>query len=114
MILSVWLVLVGISLVLITLGLVKPSHSEQAIIGFFFLFLLSFPIATGNLEYETGANVSTTYSYTGDTVDGTTQNIDYQYADFENHSIGYWLGIGSAVGMIGVIVSLRRSYKDNE
>ena len=114
MILSLYIVLIAISLILIIIGLAKPTESAQSLIGFFFLFLLSFVILNGNLEYETGADINTTYGYTGDSVVSTAQTITNNYANFDDttsHRIGYYLALASAIGFIGVIVSTKRSKK---
>lgn len=106
------MVLVALCLVLITLGLSKPTESAQAILGFFLLFLLSLIVLNGTLEYPTGANISTTYGYTGDKVTSTSQTINDNYntfSDTTSHNIGYYLAIASAIGMVGVFYSLRRS-----
>jgi hypothetical protein len=113
LILSLYLSLIAISIILIIIGLFLPNHSEQALIGFFFLFLLSLSILNGTLEYETGSTVTSTYSYDGaGSINGTAQNIVYSYNTFQNHNIGYYLAIASAVGFIGVIFSIRRTYKN--
>lgn len=114
MILTLYGLLVCIALVMVIVGLAKPSESAQAIIGFFLLFLLSLVIINGNLEYETGAEINTTYTYTGSQVTGTDQIVNNQYAFFDDttsHRVGYYLAIASAIGMFGVFFSLRRSRK---
>lgn len=114
MILTLYGVLVSISLILIYIGLNRPSESAQALVGFFLLFLLSLIIINGTLEYETGAQINTTYTYTGDTVTDTSQTVSNQYAYFSDttsHRVGYYLAIASAIGFIGVFFSLRRSKK---
>lgn len=114
MILTLYVVLIAIALVLIILGLAKPAESAQAIIGFFLLFLLSLIIIGGNLEYATGADINTTYTYTGSQVTATDQIVTNRYSNFNDstsHQVGYYLAIGSAIGMFGVFFSLRRSRK---
>lgn len=114
MILTLYGVLVGICLILIYIGLTKPSESAQAIVGFFLLFLLSLIIINGGLEYETGALINTTYTYSGDEVTETSQTVINQYAYFDDstsHQVGYYLAIASAIGFAGVFYSLRRSKK---
>lgn len=114
MILTLYGVLVAICLILIYIGLTKPSESAQAIVGFFLLFLLSLIIINGGLEYETGALIETNYTYTGDTVTETSQVVTNQYAYFDDttsHQVGYYLAIASGIGFAGVFYSLRRSKK---
>ncbi len=109
MILNLYAVLVGISLVLIIIGLAKPSESAQALLGFFFLFLLSMNVLGGNLEYETGVNV--TYSYDSN-LSISSQTATLTYSNFDNtdsHNLGLYMAIGSAVGFGGVLFSLART-----
>lgn len=118
MILSLFIVLVVIGLVLIVLGLVKPNESAQALIGFVLLFLLSIIILQGNLEYESGSQINTTYVYddAGDVIN-SSQYIAYNYNDFNDttsHRIGYYLAIGSVVGFIGVLWSLNRGRNQDD
>ncbi len=112
MILTLFGFLIAVSLILIVIGLVKSTESAQALVGFFFLFLLSLIIISGDLEYETGADINTTINYdgSGDIVT-TSQNVDYQYAKFDDttsHRIGIYLGIASGIGFAGVLFSLAK------
>lgn len=111
MILTLFGVLVFISLVLITLGLIKSTESAQSLIGFFLLFLLALVIINGSLEYETGATIETSYTYSGVEVASTSQNVTNQYANFDDttsHRVGYYLAIASSIGFIGVLFGLRK------
>jgi len=113
MILSLFVVLVGISLVLIIIGLVRPTESAQALVGFFFLFLLALIIVGGSLQYETGINTTSTYGYNvNGTLVSTDQSVMYNYANFDDttsHRIGYYLALASAVGFIGVFCSVAKT-----
>lgn len=114
MILTLFGVLVSISLIMIILGLAKPNESAQALVGFFLLFLLALIIINGELEYETGAVINTTYGYTGGEVTATDQLVINQYDLFDDttsHRVGYYLAIASAIGFIGVLFALKRSKK---
>lgn len=98
-------------MVMVIVGLTKPTESAQALIGFVFLFLLAITIIGGELEYETGAMTNTTYGYdASNLVNFTTQDITYQYQNFNDSTsqkVGYYLAIASVVGFVGVLVSLR-------
>ncbi len=113
MILTLYGFLVAISLILIIIGLVKSTESAQALIGFFFLFLLALVIVGGDLEYETGSNITTSLTYDGSgNIDSTYQEIDYRYTNFDDtisHRIGVYLAIASAVGFAGVLFSLAKT-----
>jgi len=111
MILTLFAVLVTISIVLVVLGLTRPTESYQAVVGFFLLFLLSLTILNGNLEYESGAIINTTISYTGSLATSTDQTVTNQYSNFNDATsrrVGYYLAVVSAIGMIGVFFSLRK------
>ena len=112
MILTLFGVIVTIALVLIVIGLSRPTESAQALIGFFLLFLLSLTILNGNLEYDVGATINTTYTYTGSQVTATDQTVTNQYAFFDDttsHRVGYYLAVASAIGLIGVMWSLKKT-----
>jgi len=110
MIVELWALMVIVSLVLVTIGLVKPDQTAQAIIGFFFLFLLAMPLLTGNIEIETGTNVTSYFSYDENgSIAGATQNLDYSYViwnDSVSHNIGFWMAVGASIGLFGVLFSL--------
>lgn len=115
MILSLFVVLIAISLAFILVGLVKPDESSMALVGFLFLFLLSFVIMNDQLEYEVGANITNSYSY-GSTglINGTTQSVVYQtntYSGNNAHTMGYYMAIISVVGFVGVLLGLRSVWK---
>jgi len=113
MILNLFTVLIGISLILIIIGLVKHTESAQALIGFFFLFLLSFIVMQGNLQYEIGANVTSSYYYdVNGTLSDTTQIINNVYDNFDDATsfkMGLYLTIVSVVGFAGVLLGLRNT-----
>lgn len=117
MILTLFGFLVVISIVLIVLGLARPSESAQALIGFIFLFLLSTSVLmTGNLQYETGSHINTTVSYDGSgNVVSTNQDVTYDYTSFNDslsRRMGLYLSIASAIGFAGVLFALRRTRKE--
>ena len=120
MILTLFLSFIFISLVMITIGLAKPSESAQALIGFFFLFLLAMTIIGGDLEYSVGENTNTSYSYMNDTslqINTTTEYKAYNYNNFDDTTsrrIGYYLTVASAVGFAGVLFSLKKTKEEKE
>lgn len=111
MIIELFAVFVVISFVMIYIGLTNSTESAQALIGFFFLFLLSFVLINSNLEYKTGEQRNTTYA-----VNFTSETIVYNYQAysdttslFNTKRAGIYLTIASAIGFIGVLFSLRGS-----
>jgi hypothetical protein len=122
MILGLYGFLVLISLVLIIIGLTRPTESAQALVGFAFLFILSVILVQGNLEYQIGSLVNSSYSYDASgKVNFTTQQISDQYVSFVDvgtsntqHWIGYYLALASAAGFLGTLFSLRGRTKNEE
>ena len=106
-----------ISLVMITIGLARPSESAQALVGFFFMFVLSGIMLSGDLAYPIGKNTTISYSYSLDInssvqINNTVslERDEYnQFNDTTSHIIGYYLAIASAVGFIGTMFSIRKS-----
>lgn len=119
MILEIFSVFTLISLILIVLGFIKEKYSEQALIGFVFLFLLSMEILGGSIQYETGKNSTAyaVYEVVNDTTNRTViytnevQNLE-SFNDSLSHRLGYYLAIASVLGFIGVIIGLRRGMKE--
>lgn len=116
MILGLFGFLILLSIIFVVIGIFKHEESLFALIGFAFLFILSFVLISGNLEVEVGSNATTTYSYN---VNGTLQssslNIDYSFEEWDDsisHQIGFWLAILSAVGFFMIFYSARRGNKD--
>ncbi len=122
MILTLFALLLGLSLVLIAIGLTKQDESAAALIGFLFLFLLSFVILGNNLEYEIGEQRNVSYSYDNSTgenlLNKTTEDITLIYTTwddttgiFNTHRFGYFLAIASIIGFAGVLMSLKGGWK---
>jgi hypothetical protein len=113
MILPLYVFLCLVALVLIIIGLTRPTESAQALIGFAFLFLLSIIMLNGNVEVSMGATTNTSYSYDSlSRVNFTTQAIAYDYQDFSDSNsrqMGYYGVITSVVGFIGVLIAIRRT-----
>jgi len=110
MILELWGLLVFISLILVVIGLLKPDQTAQAIIGFFFLFLLALPMLQGSVQVEEGINQTTNFSYDSNgSITASSQSLDYSYDywdDSTSHNIGFWMAVGSSIGFFGVLFSL--------
>lgn len=123
MLLTLLIVFLVLSLLIIALGLFRPEHTELALIGFLFLFILSFIIMYGDIQYKTGVNV--TYACLccdpdlGVTVCNATNSSllpvkeEYDYSTWSgggtfSHAVGFWLVIMSVVGFIGVLLGIRK------
>jgi hypothetical protein len=108
---------IGISALIITLGLYRTEHSEFVLIGFFFLFLLSFTLINGNLEYQTGESSLERYFYQPDniTLVAVELNTTYTYSTFSDETelfntnrAGYWLAVISGLGFAITLFSFKR------
>jgi len=115
-------IFLGLSLVLIALGLFKSEHTELALIGFVFLFLLGLVILNNQLEYKIGTATNSTFTYDLD-YDGSGQTLlnasVEEVVDIYgtsklggplSHTVGYWLIIGSFIGFVGVIMGIKHSW----
>jgi len=130
MILALFGVLMAIGLILIILGLVIREHTELALIGFLFIFLLSFELINGTLEYQTG--IENVYKY-GNNFTGYHWDYDYstlpntnndiylfhvteynQYTFYQNRTMGIYLAIISIIGMIVLAYNLKINTKSIE
>lgn len=122
MILELFAFFVALSLILIYIGLTRPTESAQAIIGFLFLFLLSLVVLGNNLEYKVGEQTNTTYIYSvanGSQINLTIEDKALVYTPyndttgiFNTHRLGYFMAVASAVGLIGVLVSLKGGWRN--
>lgn len=103
MILTLFLALMALAVVVCLLGYFTGDEPYLTM-GLFFLFLLSIVILTNNLEYETGANITT--SSVGNT---TTTNISYTFTawnDNTSQKIGWGLAV---ISLIGTALSLHNT-----
>ena len=115
MILELFSFITILSLVLVIIGFVFKDWSAMSLIGFAVIFILSVVILNTGLQYETGAAVSSSFTYNPDgTVASTSQNIVYSYAnwsDTNTHTIGYLLSIVGLIGGIFILWNTGIGYK---
>ena len=109
MILTLFWAIFLISIVLIALGIIfSEEWSGVAIVGFTFLFLLSLVILQGNLEVQSGMNVTTAYSYDlNGSVNGSIQSVNYEYNNWTegtSHTVGYFMAIISATSAFSCVL----------
>lgn len=133
MIWQLFALFLSVSFVLIYIGLMKPDETASALIGFVFLFLLSFVVLGNNLEYKSAENIIYVYgdNYDGyhyDDYNGTLmhgdlnlfhENRTYTYSVYDDTTgifnttrFGYFLAIASIVGFVGCLISLRGGWKE--
>jgi len=129
--LILYTIFLGLALLIIAIGLFRPEHTEMALIGFVFLFLLGLNLEAGSITYKTGVNETYTYSClccsngeptgspgictselnnSANLVVTGVEKVDvydtFTAGGILSHILGYWLMIMSVVGFIGVLVGL--------
>lgn len=115
----------AIGLIFIILGLSFQEHTELAIIGFLFLFLLSFNLINGTLEYETGTaqvyrygnNFSGYHWDYADPLEPRPQDPDEafifhidetkDYTTYQNVSMGIYMALISLFGIIIMLFNIK-------
>lgn len=111
--LILFIIFLLLSLLLIILGLIKTEHSEIALIGFAFLFLLSIVLIVNDIQIKTGEFTEELYSYDNLTINHINITTINTYEDIDlggnlSHIFGYWLAVISMIGFIGVVFGLRK------
>lgn len=119
MILTLFVLFLVISLALIIIGLFNYKETGQALIGFFFLFLLGLTLLNGNLEYKTGDQINKTYSYLDDnaTINIIQENRADIYSNLNpssGHTWGFWLCLAGVAGMVFSFVGLKGGFNKDE
>ena len=138
--LTLFLIFLFLSLVLVALGLFRTEHSELALGGFFFMFLLSLIVVLGgNIQYKTGEIYDYTCLCCGEHIDYERQELVFgafnctesnssslvmtsktnTYTTFNGegvlgHLVGYWLTIISVLGLVGVFFGFKKSRMGGE
>lgn len=99
----------------------RPSESYCALIGFFFLFLLAFPILNANVEYKNGVNQTLEYECYDDCSGQNSTTLEVStiievdnYGFYGSRLIGLYLAILSGVGFAGVLFSLKKPNEDDD
>ena len=106
--LSLFVVLVGISLVMVYIGLMKPDESAQALIGFFFLFLLSFILMYNNLQVPVGSHVTTNMTYTAGELTSTDAVSQDIYTTSNTMTFGIFLALVSLISFAIILSNVRK------
>ena len=107
--LLLWLLAGG----MIVLGLVWSSHSEFAIVGFVFAFLLGLMLMNGSVNYRVGTNTTSDIFYTAGDATQVNQTFTYSYTPFndtDSQLFGKYSAIASALGFVVMLFMLTRSF----
>ena len=120
---TIFVVFLVLALVLVGFSLYRPEHSELGLIGFVFLFLLSFLVINGTISHTIGTQTNSTFAYsvnasgtgqtllTSSTEDVVDLSANYTFDGVLAHTIGYWMAIISIVGFITIIIGIRASLR---
>jgi len=104
--LTIFLILLGLSLFFIVLGF-SIDESTFQIVGFVFLFFLSATVlSTGNLEYYSGETISFVYNNSVVVENVVTPSVSV-YDSAGTVRLGVWLSIVSGLGVAVSIVNIR-------
>lgn len=119
MILTLFGFFLALSIILIVIGLAKPEETGMAIIGFVFMFLLSFTLINNNLEYHIGEQKNTSYVYSETNLEinytiEDTRLIYATYTDNNSHTFGYWLAVISFLGFLMCVLGLKGEFRRGE
>jgi len=123
--LFLFIIFLALSLILIALGLIVTEHTELALVGFVFLFLLSMLVINSDVQYKIGSqtNITNTLDATNSSILNSTITTVDTYTTFTAnttlswlgktlaHVLGYWLAIASIIGFVGVLMGSRRGAK---
>lgn len=115
MILTLFLSLLALSVVIGILGYFTGDEPYLTV-GLFFLFLLSIVIITGNLEFQTGEQTNTTFSYTNSTLTSQVDTTTFTYTawnDTTTQKAGWGLGIISGIGIALSLYNTRKAGIEN-
>ena len=114
MILTVFLVFLGLTIALLLAGEYLEAPVLQ-IGGTGFLFLLGIVLLTGSLQYPTGEYSEQTYSYSGGNISQITQTMNTTYTSFDdeivegidlNHVFGIVLSVLGVFGFMNIMFRL--------
>lgn len=113
MILALWVSILALAALLLVLGYFT-GDPHYAFVGLFFIFLLGMYVLVGNLQYETGMNINTSYSYSNGSVSVAGTQITYDYTSY-NDSYTRWFGLILAVASgFGMALSFFKLKKERD
>ena len=115
MILTLYLTFVGLSILILGVGMYL-GENYFSFIGLFFLFLLGNHLLFNGLDYETGVSVTTNYTYTNGTVSSNEAVLVYDYTNFKNDDFTRWFGfliaLASGFGLGALLFQANRDFKE--
>lgn len=114
MILTLFILLLGLSIVLVGLGYFT-ADGPFVPVGLFFIFLLSIVILNKGLEYQTGEQMNVSFSYSNGSVSRQVVDTTYYYGtwnDTTSRWVGYLMAICAGFGFAISLANLRRKDRD--
>jgi len=108
MLITIFTVLIALSLLIVIIGFWK-KNDVMKLTGFLLMFLLSFTLIGNNLEYQTGYNSTTNYTYNEMSKNGTLLSestiTNFNYSSYEGtKTYGIYLVILSILGWVSVFL----------
>lgn len=89
MIIEIFLTFTILAVVLSVLGRVL-NYELLIIFGFLIFGIMSAPLLNSNVEFKTGANITTNYTYEAGQLLSSSDYVTYDYEAFDN---SVWFGI---------------------
>ena len=121
MLIQVMLIFLGLASLFIVLGQ-RVDNLVMQISGFLIICLLSFTFFSGVLEFKTGENLTTSYTYTDGNLTSNHQSMIYTYSEPAGITNKVYYGLmmlfSGLVGLFGVWnnykADFRGSYDDED
>lgn len=110
MILTIYLVLLGISLLFITLGLFT-NNVILNVTGGGLLIVLGAALMINGFEYKTGTTKTTNYTYTNTTLTSTQETQTYTNTNYTDKTFGIFLML---VGFAAFFLSLLDEWRNRQ
>jgi len=109
-------ILIAVALTITAIGLFKPEHTEMALIGFLFLFLLALSFEAEGIDYADGTITNSSFYYSDygnyTLLNSSNEQVANTYTNYTGgnltHIVGYYMIIMSIIGFVGVLVGLRK------
>lgn len=105
MILELFFIIFGTSIVLTAMGLYF-RFEPFTLVGCMLLFLSGLAILTGSVDYEVGKSILI--------INSTNTQVTNDYASYQDQRIGYFLASLGLFSFIYVLYSLRRNKKNEK
>ena len=112
-----FIVFLTLGIIFLILGLVLTSHTEFALIGLLFIFLLSFVISSNSIVYAVGFNSTTNYTYSAITPTQITSTMEVNRNHYDSlpvesnitHYFSFYLAVVSVIIFAAILFNLGKA-----